>query len=144
MPFTQVLHLLAAQLHLPSLAPDPDGSCALQVGEVAVALLPHDEREGFALRCRIGNVAHEGHVAAMEALMAANLFEDGPASSVLGMDPGGDIYLLQHFRHAHFAAGPFMAAFERFIDRAHRWQAKLAQAAQDHAQPPQAAGEVRA
>ena len=46
-------------------------------------------------------------------LMAANLFEDGPASSVLGMDPGGDIYLLQHFRHAHFAAGPFMAAIRQ-------------------------------
>ena len=144
MPFDQVLHLLAAQLRLPSLTPDPDGSCALQVGEVAVALLPHDEREGFALRCRIGSVAHEGHTAAMESVLAANLFEDGPASSVLGMDPGGDIYLLQHFRYAHFAAGPYMAAFERFIDRAHRWQAKLAQAGLLHAQPPHAVEEARA
>ena len=131
MPFDQVLHLLAARLSLPPLAPAADGSCALQVGEIAVALLPHDEREGFALRCRIGSVAHDGHVAAMESLLAANLFEDGPASSVLGMDPSGDIYLLQHFQHAHFAAGPFMAAFERFIDRAHRWQKTLAQAREE-------------
>lgn len=123
--FDQVLHLLAAQLRLPGLAPDADGTCAVQVGEVAVALLPHDERQGFALRCRIGSVAHEAHVAAMASLLAANLFEDGPASSVLGMDPGGDIYLLQHVPYAHLAAGPFMAAFERFIDRAHRWQKEL-------------------
>ena len=92
---------------------------------MAVALLPHDERQGFALRCRIGSVAHDGHVAAMESLLAANLFEDGPASSVLGMDPGGDIYLLQHFQYPHISAGPFMAAFERFIDRARRWQKEL-------------------
>lgn len=130
--FERILHLLAAELRLPGLAPDPDGSCALRVGEVAVALLPHDERGGFALRCRIGSVAHEGHVAAMESVLAANLFEDGPASSVLGMDPGGDIYLLQHFRHAHVAAGPFMAAFERFIDRAHRWQRELRRAELAH------------
>lgn len=123
--FHQVLHHLAAALRLPALTPDADGSCAVQVGEVAIALLPHDERQGFALRCRIGSIAHDGHVAAMESLLAANLFEDGPSSSLLGMDPGGDIYLLQHFQHAHFAAGPFMAAFERFVARAHRWQKEL-------------------
>lgn len=132
MPFDQVLHLLAAELRLPGLVPDADGTCALQVGSVAVALLPHDERQGFALRCRIGTIAHDGHVASMEALLAANLFEDGPASSVLAMDPGGDIYLLQHVKYPHFSAGPFMAAFERFIDRAHRWQERLQQEALRH------------
>lgn len=125
MSFEQLIARLAAELQLPALSLDADGSCALQVGQVAVALLPHDERQGFALRCRIGSIAHAGHVAAMEALLAANLFQDGPASSALAMDPGGDVYLLQHFKYAHFAAAPFMAAFERFMARAHRWQEGL-------------------
>lgn len=125
MSFRHALAELAGILRLPGLAAGADGSCAVQVGAVAMALLPHDERQGFAARTRIGNIAHEGHVQAMEALLAANLFEDGPASSVLAMDPGGDIYLLQHFPYAHVAAGPFMATFGRFIDRAHRWQKAL-------------------
>lgn len=125
MSFQRALAELAGILRLSGLAADVDGSCAVQVGQVAVALLPHDEREGFTARTRIGTVAHEGHVGAMESLLAANLFEDGPASSVLAMDPGGDVYLLQHFKYAHLNASAFQAAFERFIDRAHRWQKEL-------------------
>jgi hypothetical protein len=126
LPFADALKCLALELGLPDLRPQADDTCTLTVGTVAVALLPYPERGGFALRSCLGNVATAGLADAAEQLLAANLFSDGPVSSVLSIDPSGDVYLGQHLREASLGPAAFGIIFQRFIRRATSWRQRLA------------------
>jgi len=137
MLFADAVACLSLELRLPDLRIADDGTCALRVGETSIALLPHPERQGLALLAHVGNIAGEHFALRMEQLLAGNLFEDGPVSSVLGMDPSGDVYLSQHLREGAFGAPALVTVFRRFVRRAQAWQQRLA-AAPGSASPPSA------
>ncbi len=126
MLFANAVECLSLSLGLPDLKIAADGSCSLRVGETGVALLPYPERQGMALRAHVGNIAGDAFAQFMEQLLAANLFEEGPMSSVLGMEPSGDVYLAQHLRERAFGAPTLMVIFRRFVNRAQSWQRRLA------------------
>ncbi|HSW17860.1 MAG TPA: type III secretion system chaperone [Ramlibacter sp.] len=125
MHFEEIIRQLATHLRLPALAPETDGTCAIQFDAIAVALVPHPERGGFAARAQIGNIARPDYAQSMEALLGANLFDRDIGNSVLGMDAGGDVYLTQHFKYGPLTMEGFLAALRRFVNRAEQWQQRL-------------------
>lgn len=142
MLFADAVECLSVSLGLADLKIAADGSCSLRVGETGVALLPYPERRGMAFRTHVGNIAGERLAHFMELLLAANLFEDGPLSSVLGIDPSGDVFLAQHLREGAFGAPTLMVIFRRFVNRAQSWQQRLASPPPAPARPPRLAARL--
>ncbi len=121
---------LSLELGLPELRLSPQtGDAAVRIGEVAVHLLGCPQPQGIILRACLKNIAAGDYAQAMERVLAGNLFADGAVSSVLSMDPSGDIYLAQHLPSQALGATVFLRTFQRFVARAALWQRRLGEAA---------------
>ncbi len=130
---------LSLELCLPELRLSPQtGDAALRIGEVAVHLLASTQPPGIILRACLKNIATGDYAQAMEQVLAGNLFEDGPVSSVLSMDPSGDIYLAQHLPSQALGATVFLRTFHRFVARAAQWQRRLGEPEGPNAHVPAA------
>lgn len=124
--FHDAIQCLALELDLPDL-PEASrcGEAALRIDDVLVRLLPCPRQQGLILRACLGNIAAGDYAAAMERILAGNLFEDGPVHSVLSMDSSGDVYLAQHLSAEPLGAPAFLRTFRHFAARAGLWQQRL-------------------
>ncbi len=124
--FHDAIQCLALELDLPDLpASARSGEAALRIDDVLVRLLPCPRHQGLILRACLGNIAAGDYAAAMERVLAGNLFEDGPVHSVLSMDSNGDVYLAQHLSAEPLGAPAFLRTFRHFAARAGLWQQRL-------------------
>jgi hypothetical protein len=137
--FDDAIHCLSQALGLTDLRRSPQtGDAALRIDGVAVHLLECASPPGLILRACLHNIASGDYAQAMEQVLAGNLFEDGPVSSVLSMDPAGDIYLAQHLPSQALGATVFLRTFHRFVERAAQWQRRLGEPEGPNGQVPAA------
>lgn len=128
--FHEAIQSLALELDLPDLPlAARGGEATLRIDEVLVRLLPCPRQQGLILRACLGNIAAGDYADAMERVLAGNLFEDGPANSVLSMDSSGDVYLAQHLSGEPLGASAFLRIFRSFVSRACLWQQRLGEMA---------------
>lgn len=124
--FLDAIQCLALELDLPELPEAArSGEAALRIDDVLVRLLPCPRQQGLILRACLGNISAGDYAAAMERILAGNLFEDGPVHSVLSMDSNGDVYLAQHLSAEPLGAPGFLRTFRHFAARAGLWQQRL-------------------
>lgn len=135
--FHDAIQCLALELSQPGLREAAlSGEVVLRVDEVLVRLVPCPRQQGLILRACLGNLAAGHYAEAMERVLAGNLFEDGPANSVLSMESSGDVYLAQHLSGDALGAAGFLRTFRSFAARAGLWQQRLGEMAGQAATQP--------
>jgi hypothetical protein len=112
---------------LPDLAPDDQGYCCLQVGELVKASLQYEpEGQDLVVFARLAEVGPEERPIAHEMMLAGNFFWGQTKGGTLAIDPAEGVVFLQMKEKLRVLDLPgFEALMERFVAAAEAWQGHL-------------------